>query len=106
MQLQEFGKYSECITALQSGRIDAVTTDDVILAGYAAQSPGQLKVVGKGFTDEKYGVGLRKGDTAGTQAVNAAIKKMIDDGSWTRSLQTNIGPSGYTIPAPPPVGTS
>lgn len=103
VQLQEFGKYSDCITALQNGAVDAVTTDDVILAGYAAQSPGKLKVVGKGFSDENYGVGLRKGDTAGVQAVNAAIKKMIDDGSWTRALQANVGPSGYTIPAPPTV---
>lgn len=103
VQLQEFGKYSDCITALQNGGVDAVTTDDVILAGYAAQSPGKFKLVGKGFSDENYGVGLRKGDTAGTQAVNAAIRKMIADGSWARSLQTNVGPSGYKIPSPPTV---
>lgn len=103
VQLREFGKYSDCITALTNKTVDAVTTDDVILAGYAAQSPGKLKLVGKGFSDEKYGVGLRKGDTAGVNAVNAAIKKMIDDGSWAKSLQANVGPSGYTIPAPPPV---
>lgn len=103
VQLQEFGKYSDCITALTNGTVDAVTTDDVILAGYAAQSPGKFKVVGKGFTDENYGVGLRKGDTAGVNAVNAAIKKMIDDGSWAKALQANVGPSGYKIPAPPTV---
>lgn len=103
VQLQEFGKYSDCITALSNKTVDAVTTDDVILAGYAAQNPGKFKLVGKGFTDENYGVGLRKGDTAGVNAVNAAIKKMIDDGSWAKSLQANVGPSGYKIPAPPEV---
>lgn len=103
VQLREFGKYSDCITALLNKTVDAVTTDDVILAGYAAQNPGKLRVVGKGFSDENYGVGLKKGDTAGVSAVNAAIKKMIDDGSWARSLQTNVGPSGYKIPAPPNV---
>lgn len=106
VQLREFGKYSDCITALTNKTVDAVTTDDVILAGYAAQSPGKLKLVGKGFSDENYGVGLKKGDTAGVDAVNAAIKKMIDDGSWAKSLQANVGPAGYKIPAPPAVPAS
>ncbi len=102
--LQEFGTYTECVEALVGGAVDAVTTDDVILAGYAAQYPGQLKLVGKGFSDENYGIGLRKGDTAGTDAVNAAIHKMIDDGSWAAALEANVGPSGYQIPEPPTVG--
>jgi len=99
--LQEYATYGECVEALKSGAVDAVTTDDVILAGFAAQSPGELKLVGKGFSDENYGIGLKKGDTAGTSAINAAIAKMIADGSWKTALETNVGPSGYTIPAPP-----
>ena len=99
--LQEYATYGECVEALKSGAVDAVTTDDVILAGFAAQSPGELKLVGKGFSDENYGIGLKKGDTAGTSAINAAIAKMIEDGSWKTALETNVGPSGYTIPAPP-----
>lgn len=103
VQLQEYGKYSDCVTALLNGSVDAVTTDDVILAGYAAQSPGKLKLVGKGFTDENYGIGLKKDDTTGTDAINAAIKKMIADGSWEKALQANVGPSGYKTPAPPSI---
>ena len=99
--LQEYATYGECVEALKSGAVDAVTTDDVILAGFAAQSPGELKLVGKGFSDENYGIGLKKGDAAGTSAINAAIAKMIADGSWKTALETNVGPSGYTIPAPP-----
>ena len=102
--LQEFGTYSECVEALKTGTVDAVTTDDVILAGFAAQSPGDFKLVGKGFSDENYGIGLKKGDTGGTAAINAAIKKMIEDGSWKKALETNVGPSGYKIPTPPTVG--
>ena len=70
-----------------------MTTDNVILAGYAAQYPGELKVVGKGFSIENYGIGLKKGDTAGTATINAAIASMIADGSladrrWrTRSVR-------------------
>lgn len=55
--------YAECATALFSGIVDAVTTDDIILAGLASASRGKLKVVGKPFTQEYYGVGIKKGDT-------------------------------------------
>lgn len=104
--LQEYGTYTECVDALRAssgGPLDlaAVTTDDVILAGYAAQFPGELKVVGNGFSTENYGIGLKKGDTAGTEAINAAIAKMIADGSWLAALESTVGPSGFTIPAPP-----
>ncbi|MDQ6936146.1 MAG: glutamate ABC transporter substrate-binding protein [Actinomycetota bacterium] len=108
VQLQEYSKYSDCVSALSSKAIDAVTTDDVILAGFAAQSQykGKLKVVGKGFSDEKYGVGIKKGDTAGIDAVNTALKAMITDGAWKKFLDANVGPSGYTIPAPPSPGSA
>ena len=106
VQLQEYSKYSDCVSALSSKAIDAVTTDDVILAGYAAQPQykGKVRVVGKGFSDEKYGVGIKKGDTAGVAAVNDALKAMIADGSWKKSLQSTVGPSGYAIPSPPTPG--
>jgi glutamate transport system substrate-binding protein len=105
--LQEFGKYSECVDALVAGQIDAVSTDDVILAGYAAQPQykGILKVVGKGFTDERYGVGLKNNDPAMVAKVNAALKKYIDDGTWRTVLDNTVGPSGYAIPDPPTPGT-
>ena len=104
--LQEFGTYSECVEQLKAGVVDAVTTDDVILAGFAAQSPDEFMIVGEGFSDENYGVGLMKGDTEGTDAINAAIEKMIEDGSWAAALEKNVGPSGYEIPDPPTVGGS
>ena len=99
--LQEYGTYTECVEALRSGAVDAVTTDNVILAGYAAQYPGELKVVGKGFSTENYGIGLKKDDAAGTAAINKAIAAMIADGSWKTALDETVGASGFTIPAPP-----
>ncbi len=101
--LQEFGTYSECVAQLKSGTVDAVTTDDVILAGFAAQDPGQFKLVGKGFSDENYGIGLKLGDSAGTDAINAAIKKMISEGAWKAALEKTVGPSGYKVPQPPSI---
>ncbi|MCU1680740.1 MAG: glutamate-binding protein [Amycolatopsis sp.] len=103
VQLLERAKYTDCVTSLLSGEVDAMTTDNVILAGYAAQYPGKLKLVGKGFTTENYGVGFKLGDTETQTAINAAITKMESDGSWEASLKTNVGPSGFTIPAVPAI---
>jgi glutamate transport system substrate-binding protein len=97
VQLQEYDTYSKCVEALNSGTIDAVTTDNVILAGFASQSQykGKLKVVGKPFSTENYGVGLKKGDTDTCTKVNTAIEKMIDDGSWQKALDSTVGASGF-----------
>ncbi len=103
VQLVEYPRYSDCVTALLAGQIDAVTTDAVILAGYVARDPELLKIVGKPFSKESYGVGLRKDDTQGVAAVDDAIRKMISSGEWLRSLNANIGPSGYQLPPPPEV---
>jgi glutamate transport system substrate-binding protein len=105
IKLTEKPRFSDCVTALANSEVDAVTTDDVILAGFAAQPQyqGKLKVVGKGFSDEIYGIGVKKGDTAMVDKVNAALKQYIDDGSWKRSLDANVRPSGYAIPSPPTV---
>ncbi|GAA3624960.1 glutamate ABC transporter substrate-binding protein [Microlunatus ginsengisoli] len=105
--LKEYSKFSDCVAALDRSEVDAVTTDDVILAGFAAedQYKGKLKVVGKGFSDELYGVGIKKGDSALVDKVNTALKAYIADGSWKASLDKNVRPSGYDIPAPPTPGS-
>ena len=97
VQLQEFATYSECLPALANGGVDALTTDDTILAGFAAQPEyaGKFKVVGKPFSEENYGIGLKKGDTATCEKVNAAISKMVEDGSWQKAIDANLGPAGY-----------
>jgi glutamate transport system substrate-binding protein len=103
IHLLELPRFSDCVTALANSQVDAVTTDDVILAGFAAepQYRGKLKVVGKGFSDELYGVGIKKGDSAMVAKVNAALKQYIDDGSWRKALDSTVRPSGYAIPDPP-----
>ena len=97
VQLQEFATYSECLPALATGGVDALTTDDTILAGFAAQAEykGKFKLVGKPFSDENYGIGLKKGDTAKCQKITDAIKKMISDGSWQKAIDANLGPANY-----------
>ena len=78
----------------------------MILAGFAAepQYKGKLRVVGKGFSDERYGVGIKKGNTQLVEQVNTALKEYIADGSWKAALDQTVRPSGYKIPAPPTPG--
>ena len=98
VNLQEFGTYSECVSALVSNAVDALTTDDTILAGYASQDQykGKLKVVGAPFSEEKYGIGIAKGDVEKCEQINDAISEMISDGSWETAVQENLGEAGFT----------
>ncbi|NUL46764.1 glutamate ABC transporter substrate-binding protein [Cellulosimicrobium funkei] len=97
VNLVEQGGYAECVTYLESGQVDAVTTDDIILAGLAAtpENSGKFKVVGNAFTVERYGVGIPKG-AEDCQAINDAITKMKDEGAWEEALTTNTEGTGYT----------
>lgn len=105
--LREVPSFSECVRNLANGDVDAVTTDDLILAGFAAtpEYKGILKVLGRGFTDETYGIGVKKGDTAMVGKVNAALKDYISSGAWKKALDETVAPSGYKIPSPPTVGS-
>jgi glutamate transport system substrate-binding protein len=99
-KLQQFDSYSKCVTALAGGQVDAVTTDDIILAGYAAQSQyaGKFKVVGKPFSTEPYGIGLKKGDTATCTKINDTLKAAAADGSYQKAWNDTLGKSGKAAP--------
>ncbi|MFF9061703.1 glutamate ABC transporter substrate-binding protein [Streptomyces sp. NPDC101213] len=104
--LKQLGGYSECISALQSGSVDALTTDDSILAGFAAQEKykGQFKLVGEKLSNENYGIGVKKGDKATVDKINAALEKMVSDGSWDKAVQENFGPAEYKNEPAPKIG--
>lgn len=94
----EFDTYSKCVEALKGGQVDAVTTDQAILIGYAAQEPDALKVVGQPFTTEKYGVGMTKGDTA----LRTFVNKMFTNGgdTWKKIYDATLGKSGTKVEQP------
>jgi glutamate transport system substrate-binding protein len=77
-----------------------VTTDDIILAGYAAQDQyaGKFKVVGKKFSDEPYGIGLKKTDSAGCKKINEILTAAAGDGSYKAAWDTTLGKSGTAAP--------
>ncbi len=103
VQLQQYDTYSACVEALKNGAVDAVTTDEVILAGYAAQSPGTFRIADKPFSEERYGIGLKKGDSELRTKINDALVKMEAEGAWQAAFEKNLGPAGIPTPPPPTV---
>jgi glutamate transport system substrate-binding protein len=94
-------RYPECFAALQAGKIDAMTTDDVILLGLAQQDPGVFAITGNPFHTEPYGVGIPKGDESLKQLVNAALGASFIDGRWEQAFKETIGTVNESIPTPP-----
>lgn len=105
-QLAERPGYSECLDAVANGQIDALTTDDSILAGYAAQeaNKGKFKLAGLNLSNENYGVGVQKGDEKMKNDIDAALEKMVSDGSWDKFMKANLGPADYDFDPAPKIG--
>jgi len=100
-QTVEFEKYSQCVDQLINKQVDAVTTDDAILKGYAAQQPDKLKVIGKTFSTEKYGVGLNKDDKALRDKINDILDEARESVDWKKIYDATLGKSGATAEQPP-----
>lgn len=94
----EYDIYSACVEDLLSGKVDAVTTDAAILIGYAAQNPDELKVLDGLFTEERYGVGIPKGDTALLEFINTTLTEGGD--TWQEIFDSTLGQSGIEIEQP------
>ena len=101
---EEYDIYSQCVDDLLNGKVDAVTTDAAILIGYAAQDPDNLKVLDGLFTEERYGVGIPKGDTALVEHINTLFTEGGD--TWQAIFDATLGQSGIEVeqPAVDPVG--
>jgi glutamate transport system substrate-binding protein len=92
--------YSECLELIQTGAVDAVSTDDVILTGMIIQDD-TLELKGEGYTVEPYGAGIAEGDTEFKEFVDGVIQAFIDDGRWDATYEKWIGQyTGETDPPP------
>ncbi|RSN12906.1 glutamate-binding protein [Nonomuraea sp. WAC 01424] len=96
--------YSDCVRKLSANELDAVSTEDLTLAGFAQQVPGLFRLLNAPFTDELYGIGLKKGDIETCEAANQAVAEMWRDGTATRLLRKWFGETGLRLPTtmPPP----
>ncbi|CAO0825272.1 ABC transporter substrate-binding protein OS=Streptomyces microflavus OX=1919 GN=Smic_62560 PE=3 SV=1 [Streptomyces microflavus] len=97
----ELAKYSDCVQQVLTKQVDALTTDDSILKGYAAANSGKLRVVGKPFTSEPYGVGLNKDDKVLRDAINDSLEKHVTDGTYKKIYEATLGLSGSDYIEPP-----
>ncbi|WP_225631859.1 glutamate ABC transporter substrate-binding protein [Streptomyces solaniscabiei] len=104
-QLQNLPTYSACLNGLQTGALDALTTDDSILAGYASQSQfkGKFKLGGFKMTNENYGIGVKKGSDL-KDKINKALEEMVADKSWQKAVDANLGPANYKNEPAPKIG--
>jgi glutamate transport system substrate-binding protein len=101
-QLVTFDVYSKCADALKNNQVDAVTTDNVILLGLVGDSDGAFKVVGEPFTEEPYGIGIKKGDTAFCQYIVDTLKKASQDGAYEKAWSATAGRvEGSRVPTLP-----
>lgn len=90
--------HTRCLVLFQQGKVDAITGDDTILAGFAAQDP-YAKVVGDAISAEPYGIGVAADDVELVKYVNAVLDEVKADGRWEASYRTWLRALG---PAPEP----
>jgi len=94
--------YSECLEPLRTGAVVAVTTDNVILAGLAAQNEGEFEVVNAPFTKEPYGIGLALDDDVFRDWINDVLEESYEDGTWDSAWEATAG-KVLDLPEPPAV---
>jgi polar amino acid transport system substrate-binding protein len=82
-----------CLVKFQNGETDAITTDDTVLAGLAAQDPYALVLTKERLTEEPYGIGVNAERTDLVQFINGVFERMRADGSWQASYDRWLKPS-------------
>ncbi|WP_227979356.1 glutamate ABC transporter substrate-binding protein [Nocardia spumae] len=92
--------WADCLVVLQQRQVDAVSTDDALLAGLAAQDP-YAEVVGADLSDEPYGVGIPKGNDDMVRFVNATLQRLRTDGTWDRLYRAWLAPALGPAAGPP-----
>lgn len=102
-KLVTYDSDSKCLTDLQSGNVDAYTSDDILLRGYSATNEGEFRVVGDPFTKEPYGIGLPKDDTELRNTFNDILDaaSSTESGEMEMAWNHSFGETdGYQDPEP------
>jgi glutamate transport system substrate-binding protein len=98
-----FDVYSQCAEEMTNGRVEAVTTDNTILAGLVDASNGEYKLVEAPFSEEPYGIGLSKGDQEFRDFLNDTLEEIYENGDWAAAFEATLGEIGLKTPEPPEV---
>jgi glutamate transport system substrate-binding protein len=102
-QLVLFDVYQKCVDALAGGQVNAVTTDNVILSGFVAKNEGKFKLSGAPFTEEPYGIGLKKDDKVFRDWINDVLTKAFTDGRYAQAWKDTAGKFDPNLPKTPTV---
>lgn len=97
-KIELFDAYAAAVAAMDAGRVEAVTTDDIILYGFARNAPDKFKVVGGQFTQEPYAAGMKKGNTELLAEVNGALRDLKQSGKWAELYKKWIGSDPTGLP--------
>ena len=90
-------KYSDCLEPIRTGQAQALTTDNVILAGLVDQNGDEFEVLDYTFTEEPYGIGLKKGDDDFRTFINDTLEESEKDGAWKKAWEDT---AGQVLPTP------
>ena len=104
LQVTAVDDITDCLVLFQQGKVEAITADDTVLAGFADQDP-YAKVVGVAFTSEPYGIAANKDDVDLIRFVNGVLAAARADGEWKAIYERWLGEFGAT-PEPPVADTS
>jgi glutamate transport system substrate-binding protein len=102
-EVTEYDVYSKCADDLRNGRVDAVSTDNVILLGLIDGSDGAFELVGEPFTEEPYGIGVTKGDDEFRTFINDVLEELYESGEWADAWAATAGAVTGDTPEPPAV---
>ncbi|HYI46551.1 MAG TPA: glutamate ABC transporter substrate-binding protein [Actinomycetota bacterium] len=89
-EIKALGSYSECFAQLQRGSVDALITDNVILAGFLQQDDS-MAIVGEDLTTDPYGAGIKEGDTEFADFVSGVLDETLEDGTWQDLYDNWVG---------------
>ncbi|WP_433758463.1 glutamate ABC transporter substrate-binding protein [Nocardia sp. CA-135398] len=92
--------WADCLVVLQQRQVDAISTDDAVLAGLVTQDSSYTELVGPSISVEPYGIGIPKGNDDLVRFVNGTLERIRNDGTWARLYQQYLIALG-PVPAPP-----
>jgi polar amino acid transport system substrate-binding protein len=92
--------WTDCLVLLQQGQVDAISTDDAVLAGLEKQDPLNVNMVGDSMGVEPYGVGVKLENSDLVRFVNGVLEQMRDNGTWERLYDAHLRSLGPS-PGPP-----
>ncbi len=102
-EVTTFDVYSKCAAALSDGRVDAVTTDNVILLGLVDAAGDEFKLLENPFTEEPYGIGVAKEDTEFRMFINDRLEEIYESGEYVEAFESTAGKVAEQAPEPPAV---